>query len=395
MRDVVVAGAYMTEFGKFLNRGLRSLAVEALDGALADAYCPADEVQQCYFSNVLGGLLQSQESSRGQIWLSDSSIAGTSMVNVENACASGSTALHQAWLSVAAGLVDVAVALGAEKLSHESGSGPAVKAMTSAVDQERLGSIHETLGLDEVPRSLFMEIYANFARRYSQRTGATQEDFARVTVKNHRHGSRNPKAQYGDTLTLEDVLAARPIAGPLTLPMCAPTSDGAAALVVTTRERAAAWGSRPVRVLGIALGGGKVGTYGKLIPATAGQAYEMAGIRPTDVDVLECHDAAAPAELIVMEELGLCPPGEAPKLVRAGETSIGGRIPINPSGGLECKGHPLGATGLAQLVELCDQLRGRAGQRQVDGARIGLAENGGGYLGPDLAAATVTILARE
>jgi acetyl-CoA acetyltransferase len=189
------------------------------------------------------------------------------------------------------------------------------------------------------------------------------------------------------------VLDARPIAGMLTLPMCAPVSDGAAAIVVATPERAARWGAEAVRVLGIALSGGRAGAYGTVAAAAAG-AFGMAGIRPDQVDVAECHDAAAPAELIALEELGLCAEGEAPALVRAGETSLGGRLPVNPSGGLESKGHPLGATGPAQIVELCDQLRGRAGDRQVDGARIALAENAGGYLAPDVASAVVTILGR-
>jgi acetyl-CoA acetyltransferase len=175
--------------------------------------------------------------------------------------------------------------------------------------------------------------------------------------------------------------------------MCAPITDGAAALVVTTPERAARWGAEPVRLVGIALSGGRAGVRGT-VAAAAAAAYAMSGVRPGDVDVVECHDAAAPAELIALEEVGLCAEGAAPALVRAGDTALGGRLPVNPSGGLESRGHPLGATGPAQIVELVDQLRGRAGDRQVEGARIALAENAGGYLGPDVAAAVVTILAR-
>ena len=394
MRDVVIAGAYMSRFGKFPDRDIRSLTVEAVEGAMADAQCAPSDVEQCYFGNALGGLLQGQESTRGQVWLSRSSMAGVPVVNVENACASGASALHQAWLSVASGASDVVVAVGAEKLSHVSGSGPALQAMRSVVDQEVLPGIHDDLGLADDAGSLFMEIYAASARRYMQRSGATQEDFARVAVKNYGHGSLNPKAQYGGKITLEDVVTARMIASPLTLPMCAPTTDGAAALVVTTRARARMWGVDPVNVLGIALGGGVIDREGELIPATAARAYEMAGLGPKDVDVLECHDAAASAELIMIEELGFSPLGEACRLIRAGETTLGGRIPTNVSGGLEARGHPLGATGLAQLVELCDQLRDRGGMRQVERARVGLAENGGGYLGPDVAVAVITILGR-
>ena len=394
MRDVVIAGAYMTAFGKFADRTPKSLAGEAVDGVLRDASASPDDVELVYFGNVFGGLLQGQESSRGQVWLSESALGGIPIVNVENACATSSTALHSAWLAVASGAADVVVAVGIEKMFDETGSARALGAMSSAVDQERLDDVKRELGVEGTDKSMFMNVYAEFARRFSERTGATQEDFALVAVKNHDHGSRNPKAQYRTTYTVEEVLAARPIAGPLTLPMCAPVSDGGSAVVVTTPERAAAWGAHPVRILGIAVGGGRVGTYGELVPATAQRAYDLAGIGPNDIDVLECHDATSPAELIVMEELGLCAPGDATKLLRAGETAIGGRIPINPSGGLESKGHPLGATGLGQTTELCDQLRGRCGDRQVDDARIAVAENAGGYLGPDVAAAVITVLGR-
>jgi acetyl-CoA acetyltransferase len=394
MRDVVIAGAHMTVFGKFVERGLKSLVNEAVDGALRDASCPPDEVRMVYFGNSLGGLLQRQECVRGQVWLSESQLSGVTVVNVENACASGATALHQAWLSVAAGLVDVAVAVGAEKMSDKSGNRPALEALQSGVDQDRLDKILRHHGMDGGSRSLFMEIYADHARRYAERTGATREDFARVAVKNHDHGSRNPKAQYHTTYTLGDVLAARIVREPLTVPMCSPISDGAAAVVLTTPQLAHRWQAHPVRVLAAAMGGGRVGSEATAVADTAARAYATAGIQPTDVDVVECHDAMASRELIVMEQLGLCDSGQAPALVRAGATTIGGSLPINPSGGLISKGHPIGATGIGQIVELCDQLRDRAGDRQVERASIALAENAGGYLGPDVAAATVTILQR-
>jgi len=317
------------------------------------------------------------------------------VVNVENACASGTTAVQQAWLSVAAGLVDVAVAVGAEKLSDTSGNGPALEAMQSAVDQDRLDDIRRNHGMESGSRSLFMEIYAEHARSYAGRTGATREDFARVAVKNHDHGSRNPKAQYHTTYTLDEVLAARTVCEPLTVPMCSPISDGAAAVVLTTPKLAHRWHAHPVRVLATAMAGGKFGSDPTAVADAAARAYATAGIQTTDVDVVECHDATASRELIVMEQLRLCDPGQAPALVRAGATSIGGSLPINPSGGLVSKGHPIGATGPGQIVELCDQLRDRAGDRQVEGASIALAENAGGYLGPDVAAATVTILQRS
>jgi acetyl-CoA acetyltransferase len=237
-----------------------------------------------------------------------------------------------------------------------------------------------------------MDVYAKAATEYMERTGATQEDFARVAVKNHDHGALNPKAQYRKRFTLEEVMTARAISGPLTLPMCSPIGDGSAAVVVTTPEIAARWGAEAVTVLATMTGSSKPGVGGELVAGVAKRAYDWAGIGPADVDLLECHDATSPAELIVIEELGLAAPGGAVAMIRNGDTSIGGRLPVNTSGGLESKGHPIGASGLAQIVELTEQLRGRCHDRQVAGARIAMAENAGGYMGPDAAVATVTIL---
>jgi acetyl-CoA acetyltransferase len=224
------------------------------------------------------------------------------------------------------------------------------------------------------------------------RTGATQEDFARVAVKNHDHGALNPKAQYRTRFTVEEVLSARKISGPLTLPMCSPIGDGSAAVIVTTPDIAARWGAEPITLLATMTGASQPGVGGELVASVAKRAFDWAGVDPAEVDVLECHDATSPAELIVIEELGLAKPGGAVDMIRNGDTSIGGRLPVNTSGGLESKGHPIGASGLAQIVELTEQLRGHCGERQVDGARIAVAENAGGYMGPDAAVAVVTIL---
>lgn len=394
MRDVVIAGAYMTRFGKFLDRTTRSLVSEAVRGALRDAMASPDDVEWVYFGNALGGIMENQESIRGQVWLSDTDLAGLPTINVENACASGGSAVHQAWLAVASGLCDVAIAVGAEKLHHED-KHRAFAALSTAVDQERLDEIKAELGVDNSARSMFMDVYARFARDYTDRSGATQEDFARVAAKNHEHGALNPKAQHRTPVTVDEVLESRLISDPLTLLMCAPIGDGAAAVIVTTPAVADRWGAQPVRVLATAIGTSRAGgPYGELVPSTAHKAYEMAGIGPSAVDLVECHDATAPAELIVLEELGLCGPGEAIKLNKAGETSLNGRLPVNPSGGLESKGHPVGASGVAQVVELCDQLRDRCSERQVAAARVAIAENAGGYLGPDAAVAAITILGR-
>lgn len=393
MRQVVVSGVGMTAFGRHPRRAITSLVAEAAGEALADAGLAVGDARigAIYYGNVLGGLLQGQESVRGQHAVRETGLSGVPLVNVENACASGSTALNQAWLSVASGQVEVAVAIGAEKL-HVEDKSRALAALSSALDQERLAEIRAELGSRDTG-SVFMDVYARFADWYLQRTDATVEDFALVAVKNAAHGAANPKAQYGRELTVADVLAARPVSGPLTVPMCAPLSDGAAAVVVTTPEVAQRCDAAAVRLLATVVGSGRPGVYGELVPSVAARAYEAGGVGPEDIDVVECHDAAAPAELIVLEELGVCARGAAPSLLRSGATRIGGALPVNPSGGLQSKGHPLGATGLAQVVELVDQLRGRAGARQVDGARLAIAENAGGYLGPDAAVAAIAILA--
>lgn len=383
----------MTNFGKLPDRNIKSLVSEAVGEALLDAAVDsAEHIGIVYYSNVTSGLLQGQESVRGQHAVANTELEGIPLINVENACASGSTALNQAWLAVTSGHVDMAIAVGAEKL-HISDMARSLAALSSALDQDRLEEIKAEFGVSN--GSVFMDIYARWAKEYMERSDATVEDFARVAVKNHENGMANPKAQYGAHMTVREVLSARGVSGPLTVPMCAPMSDGAAAVIVTTPELAARSGAHGVRILATIVAAGRNGVYGELVPATARRAYEMAGIGPEDIDVVECHDAAAPAELIVMEELGLCKEGEAAVLLRAGETHLGGRLPINPSGGLQSKGHPLGATGLAQIVELVDQLRDRAQERQVENANLALAENAGGYLGPDAAVATVTILGRN
>lgn len=398
MRDVVIAGVGMTRFGKFLDRSIRSLAAEAAAEALSDAALAARDVHEVFFANATSGLLTGQEMVRGQVALRDTGVLGVPVVNVENACASGSTAVRLAWTAVGSGQCDVALVVGAEKLTHPD-KARSWAAIGSAIDLERHDELERLVyggqgadGGEPGTGTLFMDIYADMARRYMQRSGATARDFAAVTVKNHRHGARNERAQYRDEVTIEQVLESRRIADPLTLLMCSPIGDGAAALVLTSADQARRRGVEGVRIRSCALVSGRDDGVGSA-PARAAQlAYEAAGVGPEDVDVAEVHDAAAPAEMIVYEELGLCGAGEGPRMVADGETALGGRVPVNTSGGLLSKGHPVGATGVAQLVELTEQLWGRSGDRQVRGARVALSENAGGCLGPDHAAAAVTIL---
>ncbi len=403
----VVAGVGMTRFGKHLETGLKALGAEAVRAALADANLEPQALEAAWVGNAAAGLVTGQESIRGQVILRSMGLGRIPVVNVENACASASTALYQAAAMLSAGLHDVVLALGVEKLHHPD-KRKSFAAFSGAVDvealQELLARLQESAqarggaagasGAGE-KRSMFMDIYAAAARAHMQRYGTTIEQFAGVSAKNSHHGSLNPRAQFREELTVKEVLAAPMIAEPLTRPMCSPIGDGAAAAVLVSERKARALGLRkPVRVVTSVLHSGW--DHGWDEPGTvevcAREAYEEAGVSASDLDVIECHDASAPAELMAYESLALCAKGEGGKLIDEGATRLGGRIPVNPSGGLLRKGHPVGATGLAQIVELTEQLQGRSGPRQVEGARLALAHNGGGNIGVDAAAMCVTIL---
>ena len=396
MRKVTIGGTGMTRFGKFMDTSLRALAAEAAAAALGDAGTGADEVGMVFFGNAAGGLLGAQECVRGQVALRHAGLLGKPIVNVENACASSSTAFHLAVLAVGSGQCDVALAVGAEKMSNEDRSVP-LKALEAAADRDEFEALKQRIapgGGGAGTGSVFMDLYSSLARDFAARTGATAADYARVSVKQRRAGARNAKAQFQEEVTLEDVLESRMIAAPLTLMMCSPIGDGAAALVLMSEGVARRKAVQPVAVLASVLrsGQGDDPEAAPVAAAAAQAAYEAAGVGPEDIGVAEIHDAAAPAELMLSEQLGFCRPGDAVGLLRDGVTALGGRMPINPSGGLISKGHPIGATGAAQLVELADQLRGRSGARQREGACVGLAENAGGWIGADAAAACVTVL---
>lgn len=384
MRDVHVAGAAMTRFAKQPDRSLKDLVREAVTGTLADANLCAGDVQACYVGNAVAASITGQEMLLGQFTLRPLGIGEVPVFNVENACASASTALHLAWHAVATGTYDTVLAVGAEKMTHTD------KARSFA-------AIGGSVDVDTVPpdlppnRSFLMDLYAEAALRYMANSGATREDLARVVVKNQHHGMRNPAAQYGTTLTIHEVLNAREVVYPFTVPMCSPLSDGAAAVVLAADPR-----TRPgVRVLASVVRTAPVGG-GERVTRLAGlAAYETASVGPADVDCLEVHDAAASAELLICEQLGLAAPGDGPALVRTGATRLGGRIPVNTSGGLLARGHPIGATGLAQVVEVVDQLRGMAGARQVPDARIALAHNAGGWHGDDNVVSVVHLFDRR
>src|SRR5690242_5861607 len=329
---------------------------------------------------------------RAQSALRHTGLAGVPMFDVENACASASSAFHLAWLAIRSGQYRTVLVVGAEKLTHPDKQ-RSFDAIGRAIDLEDVDRVRAEIYGADAPAgtgTLFMDIYAAITRRYMRASGATPADFAAVAVKNRRHGHLNPLAQYRDLITVDDVLGSRTTSDPLTLLMCSPIGDGAAAVLLT----AASPGGHAdaVRVLASTVVSGSDVDPSPAAERAARGAYAQAALGPEDLDLAEVHDAAAPAEMIIYEELGIAAPGEAPKLLATGAATLGGRIPVNVSGGLLSKGHPVSATGCAQLVELTEQLRGRAGQRQVERARIGLAENAGGYLGPDQAVAAVTIL---
>jgi len=410
MRNVYIAGVGMTRFGKWLDRNMKSLAAEAVHAALDDASVSKLEISAAYVGNAAQGLVTGQECVRGQIVLREIGIGGIPIVNVENACASSSTALHLAWQAVGGGFHDCVLVLGMEKLFSEDKK-KTFAAFSAAVDVEFLEQIKQMMKAAEKQkeaeggggtgksRSMFMDFYAMAAREHMKRYGTTKEQFAAVASKNAFHGSLNPHAQYREDKSIADVLASPVIAEPLTRLMCAPIGDGAAAVVVVSEDfmnkfRKRGESPRPVRIAASILRTGRDREPGDPDPVTeaANLAYEQAGVGPKDVDVAEVHDATAPAELIIMEELGFCKPGESGKLVEDGMTRIGGRLPMNTSGGLIAKGHPVGATGAAQIYELTEQLRGRCGKRQVHDAKVALAENAGGAVRADPAAVAVHIL---
>ncbi|CRK52816.1 conserved hypothetical protein [Rhodococcus sp. RD6.2] len=404
--SVQIAGAGMTTFGRHRDRSVADLAAEAVHAAVADAALSLSDIDVAFYANTTQSPLEGQHMIGGQIALRRLGLGGIPIFNVENACASGTSAFHLAVAHVRAGLADVALAVGAEKM-NVGDRARAMAVFDGAYDTSRPETLAETLvelggDIDDSTigqRSVFMDIYAAVARAHMREFGTTEEQIAAVAAKNHLHAVHNERAFYRAEMTVREVLAARPLAPPLTVPMCAPLTDGAAAVVVGSAEALRNLGvPDPVDVMASVVVSGQdrdLGDWNRHVTRVAGRAaYEQAGVGPGDVDVAEVHDATAFAEILVSEMLGLCEPGSGGMAAASGVTTIGGRIPVNPSGGLESKGHPLAATGLGQIFELVEQLRGRAGVRQVTDARIGLTENGGGFLGYEEAVAAVTILGR-
>ena len=411
-KDVYIIGTAMTKFGKYLDKGVKAMTGEALELVLMDCGLERRDIEAAWFSNSGWGYHSFQHAVRGQVALSANGLEGIEIVNVENACASGSTALHSAWTAIRAGIYDCVLAIGAEKMYDNdkaktmmmfmSGSDveelPVFMAKFQEEERERKEKEAREKGL-EPPKestgghSAFMDLYSIGARMHMQQYGTTQRQLACIAAKAHNNSVNNPYAQYTFPMTVEEVLLDREVSYPLTRAMCAPVGDGAAAVVLFSERFLKKRGEgRAILIRASVLRSGTRTGENDICERASRAAYEMAGLGPGDIDVVEVHDATAFGELYQTEQMGFCPKGEGGLFAESGATAIGGKIPVNPSGGLIARGHPVGASGLAQVFELAAQLHGEAGARQVKGARIAMAENGGGFMGRGEAAMAIHIL---
>ncbi|PCJ38583.1 MAG: thiolase [Moraxellaceae bacterium] len=464
MRDVYVIGIDTLKFDRYLEKSIKDLSQETTLKCLKDAGLEKEAIEALWFSNSGWGSAKGQDCIRGQVALRDIGIEDIPITNVENACASGSTAFHQAWMGVASGLYETTMAVGAEKLYNSNKMAvfagflggidienclDNVKAMSefSLTDEDRVlieefrskypeapgrakrkksfsdklkdkyktsrdmaavgVMFGEKIGYDTVyalqkfssgDSSPFMDIYGYKARQHMKQYGTTVEQYAKVAEKSHFNGSLNPNAQYQFEVPMEKVLADRIVSFPITRSMCAPIGDGAASAILCSAAMVKKLGlsKQAVKVRASILGSGKTHVEGEDTPdigeRLAIKAYEASGIGPDEISFAEVHDATSFGEIIQVENLGFCPKGEGGLLAEQGETALNGRIPINTSGGLTSRGHPIGASGLGQIHELVTQLRQNAGNRQISKPRFGMAENGGGALGEEEAAMCMHIL---
>ena len=381
MRDVAVIGVGSTVFGKLPDKLPYELGAEATFAATKDAGINPKNLQFAYCSNLYGGMVI------GQAVLGEIGVADIEITNVENACAGGATALRKAWWDIASGLYDMGIVIGVESISTSSIAGKLIPPAK--------GDITGELGMNMVAR------FALTQRRYMDMFNVSLEQIAKVSVKNHHHGALNPYSQYKKELTVDEIIHSRPICEPITLLQCCPASDGAAAAVLASRDLAKRYTVKPVTVAASVVKSGDFSfrwedmTFSDMTHKCTTDAYEMAGLGPEDIDACELHDAFAVNELQHYVELGFCKRGEEVGLIEEGVTELGGRLPVNASGGLLSKGHPVSATGIAQVAELVWQLRDQAGKRQVSNAKVGLAHvMGGEVAGLESGAVAVHILKR-
>lgn len=375
MRDVAIIGVGITKFGELWDKSFRNLIAEAGTKAILDAGIEGKEIDALFVGSMSPGRFVGQEHVGALV--ADSSglhVMNIPATRVENACASGGLALRQAYISVASGMHDIVVVGGVEKMTDVMG-GEATDILAMAADQEWEAFFGVT----------FPALYAMIARRHMHEYGTTREQLAEVAVKNHENGLLNPHAHFRRKITVDDVLNAPMVADPLTVLDCSPISDGAAALVLAPLDKAKHYTDKIVKIAGSGQASDSLALHGredictfKATVEAGRQAYKQAGIEPKDVDLAEVHDCFTIAEILAIEDLGFVNKGEGGKAVEEGRTRIDGDIPVNPSGGLKAKGHPVGATGIAQAAEVVLQLRGEADKRQVKDAEIGLTHNIGG-----------------
>lgn len=400
--NAIVAGVGMTTFGKHLDKSIKWLGGQPALEAIQDAGIRPEEIEAAYVGNCAAGLVTGQESIRGQVVLSSIGLGKFPIINIENACGSGSTALNQAAMMISAGFYDVVLVVGFEKLFHENKM-ISYSAFSGAIDVEERDKFMAAMTAGQSAgsgqnRSMFADFYGVMAREYMASHGTDIRHFAMITEKASQYGSLNPRAQFQKVTTVEEVLAQPVIVDPLTRPMICPLGDGGAALILVSERKARQMGiQNPVRIVSSVVHSyfeHPDGAAENVTSLSIADAYREAGIGPEDLDLVELHDSSVVTEMLTYEHLGLCKAEDVRRFVEEGDARLGGRIPVNPSGGLLRKGHPVGATGVAQLAELTWQLQGRAGKRQIEGARVGLAHNGGGSLGNETAVMNITIAMR-
>jgi len=403
MRDVAVLGVGITKFGKFLDKGIKDLVREAVVDTLADAGIEKGMIEAAYVGNAAAGVMTGQHMIRGQVVLDPLGINEIPIYNVENACASSSFAFNLAWSAVAGGIHDCALVVGFEKLFDEDKLKPFL-ALESALDVENymdhFKQVEESLdGVKIFPegdqkRSRLLDVYSFLTKRYMDKFNITQEHLAMLSVKAHKNGALNPNAQYQELVSMEQVLSSGDVTFPFTRMMCAPIGDGASAAILCSSKFAARFTTKPIWVASSVVTSGKVSTDldDTITKRSARKLYESSGIAPQDIDVVEVHDTTSSAEIIDLIELGLCSGEDASQRIENGSFDLDGSMPCNPSGGLTTKGHPVGATGIAQIHEIVTQLRGQAGKRQAGKPKVGMTHNGGGILGIDAGAMALHVL---
>ena len=409
MKNIYIIGVDALKFGKYLEFDHRELARQTFEPALKDAGLNPDDIQSVHFANSLWGYYNGQHGIRGHLAMRYCGLEKIPVTNLEAACAGGGLALHSAWKDILTGLYDCTLAIGVEKLFMDDKK-RMFDAFYFAIDSVHREKVfarwNDAIKDVKVPipdykpkdRSPFMDQYAAIGLTYMDMYGTTQEHFAIVAAKNHHHGSLNHKAQYQFEMTTQQVLDDIPVAYPLTRAMCSPMGDGAAAAILCSedflRKLPASVQARAVKICASVFAGGRNRTLRErpTCAEAAVRVYKMAGLSPQEMDVAEVHDATAAGEIMQYENLGLCPVGQGGPFAASGATTLGGKIPVNPSGGLISRGHPIAASGVSQIYELVTQLRGEAGKRQVLNAQHAIAEIGGGNIDLEEVALALTIL---